>query len=99
VEATYIPVCPSGPTTTSDPSCARRNLDGVDVTVRDASGATVAQGRTGPDGTVTFALDPGEYVIEGSRDPRARIRPSPQKASLASGGTVTGRLLYASAFQ
>jgi len=99
VEAAYTPVCPSGPTTTIDPSCARRRLDNIEVSVRDAGGALVALERTDSAGSVSFLLEPGEYEVQGAPDVRAHITPEPVRVIVEQ--TTPGRvtLLYASSFQ
>jgi hypothetical protein len=71
----------------------------VTITVRDRSGATVAERSTDAQGTSTFPLTPGEYEVTGAPDSRAHITPKPQRVTIEAATTVTLRLLYASAFQ
>lgn len=63
VTAVAGPVCPVE-TQPADPNCAPRPVDGATVIVRDASGAEVARGVTGADGSFAVELAPGNYTLE-----------------------------------
>ncbi len=63
VVATAAPVCPveSNP---PDPACAARPVAGATIAIKDSSGATAAEGRTGLTGAVDLAVSPGIYTVE-----------------------------------
>lgn len=63
VTAVAGPVCPVE-TQPPDPNCAPRPVDGATVVIKDVSGAEVARGVTGADGSFVVELAPGPYTLE-----------------------------------
>lgn len=63
VTAVAGPVCPVE-TDPPDPDCAPRAVGNATVVIRDAAGAEVARGVTGPDGSFIVELAPGDYTLE-----------------------------------
>jgi hypothetical protein len=61
--ATAGPVCPVE-RVPPDPSCAPRPVADAVMVIRDRSGAEIARGHTGTDGSFFIAVAPGVYQIE-----------------------------------
>ena len=62
IVATAGPTCPVAQP--GDPACAPRPVAGAPISILDAQGTTVASVLTDAAGHASFALPPGDYVVQ-----------------------------------
>ena len=87
------PVCPVEKIP-PDPACAPRPVVGAMIVVRDASGAEIARGTTGADGTYVVEVAAGGYVVEPQPVKGLLGTPPPQSVTVTDGVAATVDLAY-----
>ena len=96
VRLVVVPVC--GPSSPQPTGCDPRPLPGVQVSVSDPGGRTVAHGTTDEHGESRFRLAPGPYVVRGADVPAA-AHPAPAAVTVTGERPVTVTIRYESNLQ
>lgn len=87
------PTCPVA-TDPPDPNCADRPVEGATVVVTDGSGAEVARGTTGADGTAVVQVPPGDLEVVPQAVEGILGTAPPVTVSVADGETLEVPLAY-----
>lgn len=96
VRLVVVPVC--GPSSPQPTGCDPRPLAGVQVSVSDRGGRTVARGTTDEQGESRFRLAPGQYLVRGADVPAA-AHPAPAAVTVTGQRPVTVTIRYESNLQ
>jgi len=87
------PVCPVE-RNPPDPSCAARPVPGVEVVLRDPSGAEVGRATSADDGNVSFTVPGGAYYVEPAAAPDVMRQAQAQALSVPGGRSATVTIEY-----
>jgi hypothetical protein len=87
------PVCPVEQDP-PNPNCAPRPVPGVNVVLRDPTGAQVATGVADDNGTVTFAAPGGAYYVESAAVEGLMGQAAPEAFAVPGGRSITVTLDY-----
>ena len=90
--ATAGPVCPVEQP--GDPACDPRPVANAEIVVQDLAGAEVVRTRTNAEGTFSFPVPAGDYVVVGLAAEGLMGVPDPHPVTVADGQVATVDLAY-----